>query len=95
MFKKDKEIVLTAVKADWEALRYVDSALRDDKEVVLSAVKNNGWAIQFASEKLKKDKEIVLEAFKTVENKERFYNYIDESLKNDPDVLNLLADNKK
>jgi len=61
-FKKDKEIVLEAVKHDpyGVALEHADKKLRADKEVVLAALKNDGSALKYADESLKKDKEIVL-----------------------------------
>jgi hypothetical protein len=57
--KKDKEVVLAAVKQDGYALQYASEELKKDKEVVLAAVKQNGYALKYASEELKKDKEFM------------------------------------
>ena len=56
--KKDKEVVLKAVKKNGFSLKYASEELKKDKEVVLEAVKQNGHSLQYASEELKKDKEI-------------------------------------
>ena len=39
-FKKDKEIVLAAVKQDGRALEYADESLKKDREIALVAEKN-------------------------------------------------------
>ena len=82
--KKDKEIVLAAVKQDGGALQYADDSFKKDKEIVLIAVKNNGLALEYADDSLKKDKEIVLIAVKqygtTLE-------YADDSLKKDKEIV--------
>ena len=65
VFKKDKEIVLIAVKNDGYALEYADESFKKDKEIVLIAVKQYGRNLEYADDSLKKDKEIVLEAAKT------------------------------
>ena len=86
-FKKDKDVVLAAVKQNVHALEYADDSLKKDKEIVLIAVKQDGDALRYADESLKKDKEIVLIAVKqygtTLE-------YADDSLKKDKEVV-LLA----
>ncbi|KAG2382702.1 hypothetical protein C9374_005282 [Naegleria lovaniensis] len=60
--KKDKEIVLNAVKNNGLSLQYAHSSLQCDREIVLAAVKQNGEALEFASEELRKDSEIIREA---------------------------------
>ena len=62
--KKDKEIVLIAVKENGIHLEYADESLKKDREIVLAAVKNFGTSLSFADESLKKDKVIVLAAVK-------------------------------
>ena len=57
--KKDKEIILEAVKASGNNLQYADDSLKKDKEIVLEAVKQSGDALQFADESLKKDPDIL------------------------------------
>ena len=47
--KRDRDIVMTAVKKrDW-ALRNVSNGLRGDKDIVLEAVRRNGQAFELAS----------------------------------------------
>ena len=53
--KKDKEVVLEAVKQHGGALQYANESLKKDKEVVLEAVQQHGWTLQYADESLKKD----------------------------------------
>ena len=48
IIKKDREIVLVAVKGYGWALRYADASLRRDREIVLAAVKQYGSVLQFA-----------------------------------------------
>ena len=43
--KKDREVVLAAVKIHGEALVYADEQLKKDREVVLTAVKSNSNAL--------------------------------------------------
>ena len=61
--KKDKEVVLTAVKQSGDALQYASTSLKKDKEVVKVAIKQSETALQYADSSLKKDKDI----FKTGE----------------------------
>lgn len=82
-FKKDREVVLLALKRGGfssDALEYADDSLKKNKEIVLTAVKISGTAIKFAHEELKKDKEIVLEALKNDIDASK---YIDKSLLSD------------
>ena len=62
--KRDKEVVLAAVKKNGMALQYAAEEMRSDKEVVLAAEKENGGALIFAAEELKLDKDFILEAVK-------------------------------
>ena len=59
--KKDREIVLAAVKNGGHALNYASDELKNDREIVLAAVTNNDdysdeghMALEFASDQLKK-----------------------------------------
>jgi hypothetical protein len=54
-FKHDREIVLTAVEQEGEALQDVCKEFRNDREIVLVAVGNNRRAIMCASEGLQKE----------------------------------------
>lgn len=60
--KKDKEVVLAAIRTDWYSLKFADPELQKDKEVVLAAIRLHGCALAFAAPELKKDKEIVIAA---------------------------------
>ncbi|KKM05395.1 hypothetical protein LCGC14_1754510, partial [marine sediment metagenome] len=46
--KKNKEIVLTAVKQNGGTLQYAHEDLKKDKEIVLAAVKQEGRALEYA-----------------------------------------------
>ena len=100
-FKKNKEIVLEAVKEDGYALDDADDSLKKDREIVLEAVKQNGYALLLADDSFQKDKEVVLEALKksgTLKDRDGktiliSLEDIDESLRNDPDILAIV--NKK
>jgi hypothetical protein len=54
-FRKDKEIVLAAVKQNGFALRY---ALVEDKEIALAAVQQNPMAFEWVKEALRSDPDI-------------------------------------
>ena len=56
----------------------------DDRESVLVSVQEEGMALEFADENYRVDKTIVLETIKTTSAS---LHYVDESLKNDPDVI--------
>jgi len=62
--KKDKNLVLIAVKDYPLALEDASEELKNDKEIVLAAVTKNGEAIYYASEECIGDYEIVLAAVK-------------------------------
>ena len=68
--KKDKEVVLAAVKQNGPALTYADESLKKDKEVVWAAVKHFGYALQYASEELRVNEEFIAECLK-----ERWYQH--------------------
>ncbi len=63
--RKDREVVLEAVKSDGYALEYVDKSFKKDREIVLELVKSNGSALEYTDESLRRDREIVLEAVKS------------------------------
>ncbi len=62
--RRDREVVLEAVKQDGYALQLSSEELRGDREVVLEAVRQNGFALQCVSGVLREDREVVLEAVK-------------------------------
>ena len=79
----NRAIVLAAVRADWRALRFASSALRDDRVLALAAVEQCSDHRAFESlpvDRLQNDKRIVLAALgKTV--------YAAQSIKWDPDEV--------
>ena len=58
-FKKDREIVLAAVRNDGFAIADADSKLLDDKEIAIEAIKNNRNTFLLLNEKLTTDKDIL------------------------------------
>ena len=58
-FKKDREIVLAAVRNDGFAIADADSKLLDDKEIAIEAIKNNRNTFLLLNEKLTMDKDIL------------------------------------
>ena len=53
--KKNKLIVLQAIKQDGLALEFADNKLKKDHFVALAAVKQNRWALKFVDESIQKD----------------------------------------
>lgn len=78
--RKNKNIVLAAVRNNPLALQFA-SILKSDKEVVLEAVKKNGLALQFASEELRNDREVIYAA--AIENLASLKFVDDEDIKNE------------
>jgi heterodisulfide reductase subunit C len=107
--RKNKEIILMAVKDYSEHLECADDSLRKDKKFILEAVNKNGFALEYTNNSLKKDKEVVLKALKAIRRdlkdsknvedekqlRSNILEIIDESLKNDPDILAILNKIKK
>jgi len=58
-FKKDREIVLAAVRNDGFAIADADSKLLDDKEIAIEAIKNNKNTFLLLHGKLTMDKDIL------------------------------------
>jgi len=90
--KKDKEIVLIAVKNSGTALEYVDKSMQDDKEVVLVAVKENGNALKDASSRLKDDNEVV---FTAVQNNKYVIRFASKRLQQDKNFLKQISDEEQ
>ena len=63
--KKDREIVLAAVKSYGFALEYADAGLKKDREIVLAAVKSDRRALEYADSELQKDIDFLYEFFKS------------------------------
>ena len=97
----DKKEALKIVQEDDWQLKDLPAHFRKDKKFILEAVKLNGHALEYADDSLKKDKEVVLEALKksgTLKDRDGktiliSLEDIDESLRNDPDILAIV--NKK
>ena len=53
--KKDKSIVLEAVKSNGNALEYADESLKKDKFIAYSAVQERQSAIKFVDISIKKE----------------------------------------
>ena len=58
-FKRDREIVLAAVRNDGFAIADADSKLLDDKEIAIEAIKNNRNTFLLLNRKLTMDKDIL------------------------------------
>ena len=58
-FKKDKKIVLAAVKQNCGVLEYADESLKKDKKIALAAVKQGDFALYLIDRSLKKDPDIL------------------------------------
>ena len=58
-FKKNREIVLAAVRNDGFAIADADRKLLDDKEIAIAAIKNNTGAFLLLNKNLTMDKDIL------------------------------------
>ena len=58
-FKKDKKIVLAAVKQHFGTFEYADKSLKKDKDVVVAALKQNAINLHYADKSFRKDKKII------------------------------------
>jgi hypothetical protein len=58
-FKKDREIVLAAVRNDGFAIADADSKFLDDKEIAIEAIKNNTGAFLLLNKNLTMDRDIL------------------------------------
>ena len=56
----DREIMMHAVKHDWNALQYADDELKCDREIVIAAVTEDGKALEHADADMWEDKEVIL-----------------------------------
>ena len=59
-FKKDREIVLAAVRNDGFAIADADRKFLDDKEIAIEAIKNNTGAFLLLNKKLTMDRDILI-----------------------------------
>tara|TARA_B110000503_G_C6753704_1_gene252648 strand:- start:84 stop:383 length:300 start_codon:yes stop_codon:yes gene_type:complete len=97
----EKKEALEIVQKNGLELDNLPAHFKKDKEIVLEAVKQNGYALLLADDSFQKDKEVVFEALKksgTLKDRDGktiliSLEDIDESLRNDPDILAIV--NKK
>lgn len=87
-WKRDKDIILAAVKQDPSGLQYASEDLINDEDFVLAAVGTNGLALQFAPEKDKRNATVVEEA---VRKNWKAFKFASEELKNDPQFVLTVA----
>lgn len=60
--KRNRELVLAAVRQDWHALKYATEEFRQDKAIVLAALERDGRALRYAHANLRLDRDVVLAA---------------------------------
>jgi hypothetical protein len=82
--KRNKDVVLAAIRQNVEALDYADDNLKHDRDFVLAAVGQNAKALYYADESLKKDKNFVLAA---VRKNGRALCYANQIYRQDMDVV--------
>lgn len=82
--RKNKVLVLEAVRKDGNLLQYADESLKRDKDVVLTAIQQYGFALKYADTTLKNDKTIVLEA---VNSSGLALEFASAALKSDKDIV--------
>lgn len=86
-FYTDKEVVLTEVKYDPNALQYASKELQNDTDVVFASVESFGPSLQFASPELRNDIFIVSISLKNNGSSK----FISEELLNNQDIaLNIV-----
>lgn len=86
--RADKDVAIEAAMQNGASLFFAAPALRDDVDVVLAAVKSKGIALSFAGPICRANKQVVMAA---LESNPRVFRYVDPSLKQDPDVLAIMA----
>lgn len=57
--RRDREVVLSAVRQDWRAVEYADEQFLADREVGGEAIRGSWEAIQFLSEELRADRALL------------------------------------
>ena len=79
--KKDRDIVLEAIKRDGTSLMFANPKFQNDEEIVKIAIEKDGRALAFVNDKFKDNKEIVLKA---VKNDALALSFVSKELKNAP-----------
>ena len=62
--KENFNVVIEAVRKDYQALQFASHTLRSNREIVMEAVKINGYALQYANWHLRNSRNFVIEAVK-------------------------------
>ena len=87
-FRKDREILLTAVQSTNPSgnspLEILDCVFKADKEIVLAAVRRNGLALEFASPDLQGDPDVVRTA---VRDRGMVLQHASPALRADPETV--------
>lgn len=52
--RKDRDIILTALRKNGNVLQFADDELKDDEHIVLTAVRRNRGSIKYASERIRR-----------------------------------------
>ena len=87
VLRNDKEIVISALSQDGDALRYASLELQNNIDVVKIAIENNYRALAYASNSIKNNRELILDA---VVKNGTILEYASSELQNDKDIV-LLA----
>lgn len=61
-FRRDREVMLQAVRKDGQALAFASPDLLHDRDIVLNGCASRGLSLRLASEALRADREVVLAA---------------------------------
>ena len=88
--RKDKEVVLAAVKKDGSALEHAAEELKSDENFILEAVKIDGTALKWAADTIRGDKTFLLKAVKATKAS-WLMNFCTEELQKDEELKGQLA----
>ena len=82
--RRDKEVVLHAVKKEGSNIEYAAKTLKGDKEIAEIAINSNSPVLKYMSKELQNDKDFVLKAIK---KNPKNYKFVSDTLKKDRDVV--------
>lgn len=85
--RRDKRVVLQAIKYDGSAICSVDPHMPDYREIALAAVHNDGIVLMHLSEELRKDQGLVAAA---LQSNFRAYRYVHADLHHNPDLTHII-----
>ncbi|OLQ03582.1 Anthranilate N-benzoyltransferase protein 2 [Symbiodinium microadriaticum] len=86
--RKDRQLVLTAVKSNGNAIQWADARFRSDREVMMAAVRYHGTLLRCASEDLRNDRQVVYQA---ILGHGYALSYASERLRSDPELISLAS----